>query len=326
MFTFRSSSARPSKRRIGARALGVSTALAALTFAMGGGAASAGHRTADSPRVVNPPILITITGNLYTINPDGTGLKRLTSIGAIGGAAYSPDGTKIVFHKGQANARDLYVMQSDGTGVTRLTNTSTQDEMFASWSPDGKRLAFERGYMTGDRGGIALMNATPGAAQTLIYRNPVAGDGYSETYGRPDWSPKGDRLAIEKWSNYDHSSVNLYLMSLTGKLGRQLSGGMQAQWNPSATWISSTGVDYDAGEWSQKTNVSTGAAVYFDEKVPNSSELVWSPDGTKFVIRADRNGDGYPDLAIMNADGSNVKLLKAGSATVKVTPRSWSTR
>ncbi|CCI52361.1 TolB-like translocation protein [Nostocoides jenkinsii] len=53
---------------------------------------------------------------------------------------------------------------------------------------------------------------------------------------------------------------------------------------------------------------------------------MWSPDGTKFVIRADRNGDGYPDLAIMNADGSNVKLLKAGSATVKVTPRSWSTR
>ena len=111
-------------------------------------------------------------------------------------------------------------MKSDGTGLKRLTNTPKRDESRATWSPDGKRLAIQRGYINDtERGSIALMDATPGAKQTLIRRNPRYVDGYNVRFSGPDWSPKGDQLAVTEWEIYDHSYPSLRLMSLTGKTG-----------------------------------------------------------------------------------------------------------
>jgi Tol biopolymer transport system component len=71
---------------------------------------------------------------LFSIGPDGTGLRTLAPISPDRDAInpiWSPDGTKIVFEVASASppARpgssdrqsDLAVMNSDGTGVRRLT-------------------------------------------------------------------------------------------------------------------------------------------------------------------------------------------------------------
>jgi Tol biopolymer transport system component len=98
---------------------------------------------------------------IYVINLDGTGRKRLTnSPGEDGWPAWSPDGSRIVF----ASQRDgcsvadpphclrrngaagdpvystLYVMHADGSGQQRVSKAFG---MTADWSPDGRSLVFD---------------------------------------------------------------------------------------------------------------------------------------------------------------------------------------
>ncbi len=94
---------------------------------------------------------------IYVINADGTGEKRLSDARASDEfPAWSPDGSRIAFTSSRDGYYEIYVINADGTGLTRLTG-DTAGNRFAEWSPDGRRIAF-----TSDRGGsddVYVMNA-----------------------------------------------------------------------------------------------------------------------------------------------------------------------
>jgi len=73
-------------------------------------------------------------GNLYTIRPDGSGLRQLTHLpnllGIVRNGSYSPDGQSIVFattydatQAPAAHWPDLFVMRADGTDLRPMTRT-----------------------------------------------------------------------------------------------------------------------------------------------------------------------------------------------------------
>ena len=75
---------------------------------------------------------------LYTIRPDGTGLKRLT----VGGMdpAWSPSGRKIaaVFPDPRSGGQlQIYTLNANGTGRERVT--SGTESTAPAWSPDGSQ-------------------------------------------------------------------------------------------------------------------------------------------------------------------------------------------
>ncbi len=83
---------------------------------------------------------------LYTINVDGTGLRKLTSLGKANWAPFfHPSGKKIIFSSNHHSPRgydfQLFMINLDGTGLERITNESIFNA-FPMFSPDGKRLIF----------------------------------------------------------------------------------------------------------------------------------------------------------------------------------------
>ncbi|TMI56052.1 hypothetical protein E6H18_08185, partial [Candidatus Bathyarchaeota archaeon] len=82
---------------------------------------------------------------IYTMNPDGTGVTRLTFDTVVShndlSPAWSPDGTKIAFASDRDGNYEIYTMNADGSGPTRLT-ISVRSDLNPAWSPDGTKIAF----------------------------------------------------------------------------------------------------------------------------------------------------------------------------------------
>jgi TolB protein len=97
---------------------------------------------------------------IYVINADGTGLRRLTDSPASDGfPSWSPDGRTIAFTStrddcSMSEASDckttgdigpyhtLYTMNANGSGIREVTDEFAQ---FVDWSPDGQYLVFSPG-------------------------------------------------------------------------------------------------------------------------------------------------------------------------------------
>lgn len=78
-------------------------------------------------------------GNIYTVHPDGSGLKQLTrypesKIVGEESSSFSPDGKSITFSRFSTTSyAEIFVMRNDGTGVRQVTS------MRSNFSPDWRR-------------------------------------------------------------------------------------------------------------------------------------------------------------------------------------------
>ncbi len=96
-----------------------------------------------------------IRGNdwdLFTMRPDGTHVRRITSGAASDtDASFSPDGRWIVYSsdRGGLGRANLFVVRARGGPPRRVTRQRFYDGA-PSWSPDGRWIAFESSFSTAD--------------------------------------------------------------------------------------------------------------------------------------------------------------------------------
>jgi Tol biopolymer transport system component len=144
---------------------------------------------------------------VYTINVDGSGEKRLTdSPGLDAFPAWSPDGERIVFASERNGNGELYVMDAGGAEQRRLTNTP-EDESSPAWSPDGEKIAYVTGVIDGNET-IHVMHADGSGRKRLAEGN------------WPSWSPDGERIVYTVYSANEEG--RLVVMNADGSGQRNL--------------------------------------------------------------------------------------------------------
>jgi Tol biopolymer transport system component len=165
--------------------------------------------------------------DIYTSNPDGSDLKRLTNYGVYTAEGIlSPDGKRIVFTSMKDGDLDIYTMNVDGTDVKRLTNTVGYDGG-PWWSPDGTKIVYRAHHPT-DSAELAAYNELlaknmirPSKVE-LFVMNADGSDNRQITqlgganFG-PTWTPDGQRIIFaSNHTNPRSRNFDLYLVNLDG--------------------------------------------------------------------------------------------------------------
>lgn len=237
----------------------------------------------------NPERRAHISNEVYVMNADGSGERRLTHAipGGNGNAdpAWSPDGTWIAFDGDDAQGHgDIWIVHPDGTGLRNLTNSFGIEDFWPSWSPDGARLAF-----VSERTGIAqvwVMSADGSGAHAVTYQSAPS--------QRPSWSPDGRHIAFDRVGGDGFRHV--WVMNADGSDQRLLVPGPGE-----SSWPS----------WS-----------------PDGSEVVLAQDPDGFMDAYDalnygtmHGGPAPGSLAVVNLDGSGLRpLTHPGAATNDYAP------
>ncbi|HET9112686.1 MAG TPA: Tol-Pal system beta propeller repeat protein TolB [Burkholderiales bacterium] len=102
---------------------------------------------------------------IYVINADGSGLKRLTFGGGIDTEPdWSPSGQSLLFTSGRGGSPQIYMMPASGGMARRMTFQGNYN-VSPAWSPDGKSFAYVQ--RTDGRFRIAVMDIASGQTQVL---------------------------------------------------------------------------------------------------------------------------------------------------------------
>jgi Tol biopolymer transport system component len=223
-------------------------------------------------------------GTIYRIFADGSGLEPLTKTRAYAWApVLSPDGRKIEFTAEGRGNRSIIVMNDDGSGRRQLVVNGE----FATWSPDGRYLAFDRQMTTG--GGIYVISAGGGGHPRRL----------TNVGAFPDWSPDGSRIAYL-------APTGIHVMNADGSHNRLLFRSTIALpvWSPDGSKIA-----FQKGGRVYVMNADgTGLRQlrpHIDGKM-SDCRVAWSPDGQHLVLNPYRLGRLY----VMNLDGSHLAPLE----------------
>jgi TolB protein len=270
---------------------------------------------------------------IFTIRPNGTGLKQLTTppSGALDFyARWSPDGSELVFGRRLAadtdNEQDiLLLVNPNGKGLHQLTRDCTgtclgDDE--PSWSPDGRRIAFDRAFIGPDGNVVAGLFVTDIDGNHVRQLTQTQLPTTTEDH-LPSWSPDGKRIVFMRMTTDFESTI--YTIKADGtdlrlviRLPLDRPGGGESRWSPDGSRILFSDYCVFGGGCPASTPASganlftirpngTGLRKLTDGN-SNSYNPGWSPDGKKIVFARfpRRGGSILGDVYTMNADGSHV--------------------
>jgi hypothetical protein len=233
-----------------------------------------------------------------------------------GELAWSPDGTKIAFVRGNANpgSQPLYVVRADGTSSNATEIPTTGGAGHPTWSADSGKIAFWHNNQIYTVAGDISSPATPLPGASGV---------------EPIWSPDGSRIA------YGTPNVGGFLdLAVIGAGGGAplftIPDNPQfitPSWSPSGAQLA---YNERVGEPSRFRIVNADGGG--DHGLPlvqglktEASQASWSPDGTRLVFQGWYFGGVTPaektnEVYIANADGSGSVTSLTADQVYKTEP------
>jgi hypothetical protein len=241
---------------------------------------------------------------IYTMTSSGTGVRQLTTTGKNYRPKWSPDGTRISYIHEAQGRKDVWVMSASGGDKTAVTRSGDVTSAGASWSPNGRRLAFATSQLQ------RIRSTAPFGSPTALSGLPTGGycdgDGmlgpvYVDRFVA--WSPDGTRIAVFDHSDcYFDDRIDMYHPA-TGELRQYIASGADC-------------CGYT--DWTDLFWSSDGQFGYSERDLGPYGEDVHAPSRIVFPGFLSHKGDtgGAPSpsgtyLALTNASSGTAKIIRA---------------
>jgi TolB protein len=263
------------------------------------------------------------TGTLYSIRPDGSGRRAITSAPEDASPDWAPDGSKIVFtlpHDQGPPFCSVALVNPDGTGLTNLSLGQTGCEIDPAFSAGGRRIVFIHFDDRADTENIWTMNLTGGDRHRLTNRRD------SGTMD-PNVSPNGRWITFVRGRS--DTAKALFRMRSDGTHIRRLTPfrwdvfGSKHDWSPDGRLIVLTR-DADRAEAGRSANLVTihpdgshaKRLTHFKGGTSHAFAGSFAPNGKRIVLRLQK-GDRYA-IATIRRDGGKLRRL---TRMTRVMPR-----
>ena len=221
--------------------------------------------------------------------------------------AFSPDGNQVAFtHVGEPNTSGIYVTLVDGQKPLRLTDNP--GDSHASWSPDGREIAFVR--HTKQELSIYVVSALGGPEHKL---HALRESQFSNDF--LGWSPDGKVLAFTERSADASNRSWIALLSLADLTARTLTSppSEYADWAPvfspdgSTVAFARTADPGDLGDlFVLPAKGGEPRQITFDNSLIFG--LTWTKDGRDIVFSSNRGG--VPILWRISASGGTSRPVQ----------------
>jgi TolB protein len=265
------------------------------------------------------------TRAIFAVNADGSGERQLTNpqTGTYDdGPDWSPDGTKVAFER-CVNRCELWIMNADGTGAARLgpdcqnvPPPACEDRGGPAWSPDGKSIAFNRGWGAVqndqiERSELWVMGADGSHARPITHL--TAQHPYTRDVGNAMWSPNGKSLVLVVHNGAlgkpagDQAVFTIHAdgTGLRRLTPWKLNAGDHPDWSPDGKLLLFRTVSADEEHGDLYTIRPNGTGLKRLTHYAPSTILLsesFSPDGRSITFAKGGVG-GQPDIFTMRVDG-----------------------
>jgi Tol biopolymer transport system component len=260
-----------------------------------------------------------VTGQTYTVNPDGTDLVQLTHVARgqfAGDPSWSPDSTHIAYESTHGGVIRLWIMDADGRHQHMVADDlPNAADVGPAYTPDGTRLVYHRCLGRACAIYSIGVDGTHRRALTPFVRPPFE---VFDVY--PSVAPDGT-IAFSRFNqNVEGIISQVYVMGADGSNPHPMTAprleAWDAGWSPDSERISFSSNCCRRGTNGYVMNRDgthirklTSARFPYDD-----FEVAYSPDGNRMVFGSTRRYSDLccTDLFVMKANGTQQTFIDTG--------------